>query len=248
MSSVYPGVASEGKTFNKQAQKAFISTAPFNTKIFLYSTSLTSNFQTVGSLFVNPAATAGLCPANRVLHANSKVLIPGVNPSVTKPYIGVFDPVTGLNGFIDATDPTFATYDVNFPFQYDTGLQPAISTLGGQGANLRAGMDAGLLTQTSGLVGSLTVNAGDSSVGELKFAANSSTIQVTGSQITPNSRVFLQPVVGLGQVNSGAFSTLQYGLQVLPSVSSVTAGSFNVNLPAPTYPGQNLDFSFFVLH
>jgi hypothetical protein len=241
-------IAADARNYNKQPQKAFISTAPFNTKLFTYSTSMNSNFQTVGSLVVNATATAANCPTNRVLHANGKTLIPGVNPGVTRPYIGVFDSVSGLNGFVDGTDPAFATYDANFPFQYDTGLVPAISTLGGEGANVRAGMDAGLLTQTSGLVGSLSVNAGDSSVGELKFAANSSTIQVTGTQITPNSRVFLQPIVGLGQVTTGAFSTLQYGLQVLPSVSSVTSGSFNVSLPAPTYPGQNLDFSFFVLH
>jgi hypothetical protein len=158
----------------------------------------------------------------------------------------VFDPVSALNGFIDATDPTFASYDVNFPFQYNSGLQPAFSTLGGQGANVRQGTDVGLLTQTSGLVGLLTVNAGDSTSGELKFANSSSTIQVTGSQITTSSRVFLQPVVG--QVTTAAFSTLQFGLPVLPSVSSVVNGSFNVSLPGPTYVGQNLNYSFFVLH
>ena len=241
-------IAADARNYNKQPQKAFISTAPFNTKLFTYTTSLNTSFQTVGSLVVNTAATAANCPANRVLHANGKTLIPGVNPGVTRPYIGVFDSVSGLNGFVDGTDPTFATYDVNFPFQYDSGLLPAISTLGGEGANIRAGMDAGLLTQTSGLVGSLSVNVGDSSVGELKFAANSSTIQVTGTQVTASSRVFLQPTVGLGQVTTAAFSTLQTGLPILPSISSVVNGSFNVSLPGPTYVGQNLNYSFFVLH
>ena len=241
-------IAADARNYNKQPQKAFISTAPFNTKLFTYTTSLNTSFQTVGSLVVNTAATAGNCPANRVLHANGKTLIPGVNPNVTKPYIGVFDSVSGLNGFVDGTDPVFATYDANFPFQYDLGLQPAFSTLGGEGANIRAGMDAGLLTQTSGLVGSLSVNVGDSSIGELKFAANSSTIQVTGTQVTASSRVFLQPTVGLGQVTTAAFSTLQTGLPILPSISSVVNGSFNVSLPGPTYVGQNLNYSFFVLH
>ena len=241
-------IAADARNYNKQPQKAFITTAPFNTKLFTYTTSLNTSFQTVGSLVVNTAATAGNCPANRVLHANGKTLIPGVNPNVTKPYIGVFDSVSGLNGFVDGTDPVFATYDANFPFQYDLGLQPAFSTLGGEGANIRAGMDAGLLTQTSGLVGSLSVNVGDSSVGELKFAANSSTIQVTGTQVTASSRVFLQPTVGLGQVTTAAFSTLQTGLPILPSISSVVNGSFNVSLPGPTYVGQNLNYSFFVLH
>ena len=239
-------IAADARNYNKQPQKAFVTTSAFNTKLFTYSTSVNSSFQTVGSLVVNVAATAANCPENRVLHANGKTLIPGVNPNVTKPLIGIFDPVSALNGFIDATDPTFATYDVNFPFQYNSGLQPAFSTLGGQGGNLRQGTDVGLLTQSSGLVGSLTVNAGDSTSGEVKFAANSSTIQVTGSQITNSSRVFLQPVVG--QVTTAAFSTLQTGLPILPSVSSVVNGSFNVSLPGPTYVGQNLNYSFFVLH
>ena len=240
-------IAADARNYNKQPQKTFVTTSVFNTKLFTYSTSLNSSFQTVGSLVVNTAATATNCPANRVLHTNGKTLIPGVNPSVTKPLIGVFDSVSGLNGFIDASDPTFATYDVNFPFQYDSGLLPAISTLGGEGANARAGMDAGLLTQTSGLVGSLTVNAGDSSLGELKFAANSSTIQVTGTQVTASSRIFLQPLVS-GQVAIGAFSTVQGCLPIIPTVSSITNGSFNVNLPGPTWPGQNLNYSFFIAH
>lgn len=240
-------ITADSRNYNKQPQKTFVSTAPFNAKLFTYSTSLNSNYQTVGSLVVNTLATAANCPENRVLHTNGKTLIPGVNPTVTKPFIGVFDSVSGLNGFIDATDPAFATYDVNFPFQYDSGLQPAFSTLGGQGANVRQGTDAGLLTQTSGLVGSLSVNLGDSTSGEVKFANNSSTITVTGSQITTSSRVFLQPLVS-GQVAIGAFSTLQAAAPIIPSVSSITNGSFDVRLPAPTYPGQNLNYSFFVLH
>jgi hypothetical protein len=239
-------IAADARNYNKQPQKAFVATSAFNTKLFLYSTSVNTSFQTVGLLAVNPAATAANCPENRVLHANGKTLIPGVNPNVTKPLIGVFDPVSALNGFIDATDPTFATYDVNFPFQYNSGLQPAFSTLGGQGANVRQGTDVGLLTQASGLVGLLSVNLGDSSSGEVKFAANSSTIQVNGSQITTSSRVFLQPLVS--QVTNAAFSTLQTGVPILPSVSSIVNGSFTVSLPAPTWPGQNLNYSFFVLH
>jgi hypothetical protein len=240
-------LAADSRNYNKQPQKTFVTTVVFNTKLFTYTTSLNANFQTVGSLVANTDATATNCPVNRVLHANGKTLLPGVNPSVTKPFIGVFDPVSGLNGFIDATDPAFANYDANFPFQYNSGLQPAISTLGGQGANVRQGTDAGLLTQTSGLVGSLSVNLGDSTSGELKFAANSSTITVTGTQITTSSRVFLQPVVS-GQVASNAFSTVQGFLPIIPSVSSIVNGSFDVRLPGPTWPGQNLNYSFFVLH
>ena len=241
-------LAADSRNYNKQPQKTFVTTVVFNTKLFTYTTSMNANFQTVGSLVANTAATAANCPENRVLHANGKTLIPGVNPSVTKPFIGVFDPVSGLNGFIDATDPAFANYDTNFPFQYNSGLQPAFSTLGGQGANVRQGTDAGVLTQTSPLFGLNSVNAGDNTSGEFKFAGNASTITVTGSQITTSSRVFLQPNLGLGQVASNAFSTIQFGLPIVPSVSSIVNGSFDVRLAGPTWPGQNLNYSFFVLH
>jgi hypothetical protein len=239
-------LAADSRNYNKQPQKTFVTTVVFNTKLFTYTTSLNANFQTVGSLVANTAATAANCPENRVLHANGKTLLPGVNPSITKPFIGVFDPVSGLNGFIDATDPAFATYDTNFPFQYNSGLQPAFSTLGGQGANVRQGTDAGILTQTSAILGLNSVNAGDSTSGELKFAGNSSTITVTGSQITTSSRVFLQQTIG--QYNTSGFSTLQSGLAIVPSVSSITNGSFDVKLPSATWPGGLVNFSFFVLH
>jgi hypothetical protein len=51
--------------------------------------------------------------------------------------MGVYDPTTGLNGFIDATDPAFAMYQVNMPHQFDLGISSPIATLGGQGANAR---------------------------------------------------------------------------------------------------------------
>ena len=63
-------IASDARNYNKQAQKAFVTTSVFNTKLFSYSTSVNSSFQTVGSLVVNPAATAANCPENRVIHAN----------------------------------------------------------------------------------------------------------------------------------------------------------------------------------
>lgn len=246
MASLNGGLASQVKTYHGQSQKTFLTTQAFNAKLLTYSTSMNSNFQTVGTLVANSSATAANCPANRVLHTNGRQLIPGVNPGVSKPLLGVYDPITSLNGFIDPTDPAFASYDVNMPFQYDLGISSPIATLGGQGANLRAGLDSGRIAQTAE---NGTVNAGDASVGEFAFfttgTSRTSTVTIQSSQVTPTSRIFLTPTAFLASPT--AFSTVQTGLPVTPVVSTVTTGSFQVVLPAPLFQNDLKSYNFVVL-
>jgi hypothetical protein len=131
--------------YRQQPNKALISTKAFNSELFSYSTYVDSSFNTRGTLAVNPAATAALCPAGRILHANGKFLSTGVNPDLTAggttyPYLmGVLDSVTGLNGYINPASATFANYDVNLPVQYDGGNLSIVPPLGGQGAKLQVG-------------------------------------------------------------------------------------------------------------
>lgn len=246
MASLNGGLASQVKTYNGQSQKAFLTTQAFNTRLFTYATSMNSNFVTVGTLTANTSATATNCPANRVLHTNGRQLIPGVNPGIVKPLLGVYDPITSLNGFIDPTDPTFAVYDVNMPFQFDLGISSPIATLGGQGANTRIGLDSGRLAQTAE---NGTVNAGDASIGEFAFftttTARTSTVTIQSSQVTPTSRIFLTPTSFYATTT--AFSTLQTGLPVTPSVSTITTGSFQVVLPAPLFQNDLKSYNFVVL-
>lgn len=245
MASLTGGLISQGKSFHQQNQKTFLTTTTFNTKLFTYSTSVNAQFQTVGTLTPNASATATNCPANRVLHANGRVLIPGANPGVNSPLMGVYDPITSLNGFIDPTDPTFASYDVNLPYQYDLGISSVIATLGGQGANLRAGIDSGRLTQTAVNSG---VNAGNASVGEFAFfttAVNASTISISTSQVTPTSRIFLTQTTSIG--TPYAFSTTIGGGAVIPTVSSITNGSFQVTINPPLFPGDVRAYNWVVM-
>ena len=241
MASLNGGLATQQKSYHAQAEKAFFTTQAFNTKLFTYSTSLNAQYQPVGTLTANVNATATNCPANRVLHANGRQLLPGVNPGVVKPLIGVYDPITGLNGFIDATDPAFAMYQVNMPHQYDLGISSPIATLGGQGANLRVGIDSGRVAQAAE---NGTVNAVDASVGEFALyttgTGRTSTITVQSSQVLPTSRVFLtQTLFG--------FSTLTQGLAPVPTVSTITTGSFQVIFPAPLYQNDVRAYNFVVM-
>jgi hypothetical protein len=186
---------SQGNSYRELPNKAYQSTRAFNSgsgALFTYSTTVNSNLQTVGSLVVNTASSAANCPAGRVVHANGKVLIPGVNPgggvgvspatgsgSTTPnplpfPMIGVYDPVSGLNGYINPHDPTWAAYDASLSAFYNNAGTPA-TTLAGQGAEPRFGAvfigsagtttpsfstgtaHAGLLTCTTGSVTAITV-------------------------------------------------------------------------------------------
>lgn len=246
MASLTGGLISQGKSFHQQNQKTFLTTTAFNTKLFTYSTSVNpTTFQTVGTLTPNASATAGNCPANRVLHANGRVLVPGANPGVNSPLLGVYDPITSLNGFIDPTDPTFSSYDVNMPYQYDLGISSVIATLGGQGANLRAGTDSGRLAATTNPG---FVNASNASIGEFAFfttATNSSTITVSSTQVVTSSRIFLTQATSIASPTQ--FSTLVGGVPPIPTVSSITTGSFNVTLPTGMFPNDVRSYHWVVM-
>lgn len=239
--SAVNGLISQGKSFQLQPQKAYLTTQAFNTKLLTYSTSVnTTTFQTEGTLTPNANATAANCPVNRVLHTNGRVLVPGANPGVNSPLIGVYDPISALNGFIDPTDPTFATYNVNMPYQYDLGISSVIATLGGQGANLRAGLDAGTIRAT---VENGGVNAGNASVGEFYFSTSNgrnSTIYISSTQVVPTSRVFLTQI-------SSVYSTLTVGVPPVPSVVNTDLGGFRVLLPAPMWLNDVRGYNFVVM-
>ena len=131
--------------------QSFISTDIFNDDIYSYSSSLNAIFQTVGTLKNLSDATASNCPAGNVLHVTGKRLIPSVNPMNTFPaagglstgsfpgvfLLGVYDPVSGLRGFIDPTNVKFAKFDQNLPNFYDTGIHVgSLPLLGGKGGKL----------------------------------------------------------------------------------------------------------------
>jgi hypothetical protein len=224
---------SQAGNFGVQPTKTYVSTGPFNTKLFVYSTSVNSSFQTVGTLSVNSQATAGNCPINRVLQTNGRYLLPGVHPSITQPYLGVYDPITGLNGFIDPTDPTFSVYDVNFtPYQYNVGLSSPVATLAGQGASVRAGLDSGELVQSAA---NANVNAGAATTGEVQLAQGSGWARVLTTAVTANSRILLQQTAGVTSTIGGVAN--------VPVVSSIVDGSFVIGLTHATPIGSGVPAS-----
>ena len=119
----------------------YISVTAFHNDIYQYTTTVNpQTFVTTGaltSLGSLGTATVTNCPANRVLRANGKKLYPpglitanstsasaGPYPGVTTYMVGVYDPVTGLSGYIDPNSQVFAVYNTDKPEYVPRGLNP----------------------------------------------------------------------------------------------------------------------------
>jgi hypothetical protein len=97
------------------SRRSYLSVAPFNNDLYVYSTYINANRETKGTFVVNPAATSSNCPKGNVLHENGRKLVPGAYPGVTTYMVGVYDPQSLLSGFIDPNSPLFASYNTDKP-------------------------------------------------------------------------------------------------------------------------------------
>lgn len=227
--------------------KSFISTKGFNLEFYQYSVSRSDRppYTTTGVLVLHSSATETQCPAGRVLHANGKKLIPDVNVmnsftvgatvQAKKFMLGVYDPESMLNGFIDPTSATFAVYDKNRPASdyllYATGNTAeatALLGLGGQGSRLPAKV----------LIGNLatTVAAGDSSVGKFTVTIAGLSTQQTNTSTVATKSVTANSVILLTAGISGTFvvsvGTIIPGVSFQVNVTNVSgAAQLNATIP-----------------
>lgn len=203
-------------------EKSFIATKAFNVEFYQYAASRATNLSMQGELVLHKDATANRCPAGRVLHANGKKLIPGVNPmtvfitsaaAVTagttqaatiqapKFMLGVYDPQSMLNGFIDPTSATFAVYDKNRPASAylaeatgNLAEATAVAAMGGQGAALLTANNAAALVAANSVPAAQTVAAGSARSGSITLSATAATVTVNSTAVTANSLVLLSVV------------------------------------------------------
>lgn len=120
---------------NFRSKRSYISTTAFNNAIYTYTTALnTSTFRQEGRLAAatlgGVALTAAQCPAGRILRENGRKLYPTINVGLLSGdtfqgvaniqgatdafnhmWVGVFDAVTGVKGFINPNSTTFAVYN-----------------------------------------------------------------------------------------------------------------------------------------
>jgi hypothetical protein len=179
------GTASHSVYLNTP-RRSYITTTAFQNDIFRYTTSMNpTTFQTTGtltSLATAGTATAANCPANRILRENGKKLYPSglmfandttygaPNPGVTTYMVGVYDPITQLNGFIDPNSKVFAPYNTDKPEYVARGINPNGNTEVDQGppvytlGTVTAG--TGVVT-TSGQIRSNTITSSTTTTGTL---------------------------------------------------------------------------------
>jgi len=122
---------------NYRSKRSYVSTSAFNGSIYSYVTSLnTSTFKQEGKLVAITTSPNGAtlsatnCPAGRILRENGRKLYPSVNPGLLSGdtyqgtaniqgatdatnhmWVGVFDALTGVKGFINPNSNTFAVYN-----------------------------------------------------------------------------------------------------------------------------------------
>jgi len=120
---------------NYRSKRSYIATAAFHQAIYTYTTALNpTTFKQEGRLALatlnGQALTAAQCPAGRILRENGRKLYPGVNAGLlsgdtfqgvanfqgateaaNRFWVGVFDAVTGVKGFINPNASTFDVYN-----------------------------------------------------------------------------------------------------------------------------------------
>ena len=233
-------------SYSQPYPKSFVATRPFNFDFFTYTVSKNAALQTIGT-FAFVTTNAALTPIGRVLHATGKKIYPNVNPMNVFPtantatgttaqngtlltgpkfLVGVYDPITLLNGFIDPTSSMFSKYDQLLDNAFDLG--PTANTavygspappLGGQAGRLTASDSADNATGTA--LAPLTASSG-------KIRVNNTQTQIFTTACTPNSKIFL---TGSGaNLWSVIFPRSANGnVQVANSFWIYTNGDTNVN-------------------
>jgi len=122
---------------NYRSKRSYISRTPFNLAIYTYTTALNpSTLRQEGKLALVASSPSGValdstnCPAGRILRENGRKLYPGVNPGLlngdtyqgvanfqgateaaNRFWVGVFDAITGVKGFINPNASTFDVYN-----------------------------------------------------------------------------------------------------------------------------------------
>ena len=155
-------------------RRQYIATESFVNDFYTYTTTTDANGLTTGSLTQVSGATAATCPAGRVLRDNGKRLYPSAHPNVTYPMIGVFDPQTFLNGFINPNSPIFA--------MFNSDKQYFVDNLGdGKNAGFDQNLSStGLVNEGNAVFTNGNVIAGKQVYADKRFSTTGAAVATTG--------------------------------------------------------------------
>lgn len=240
-------------------RRSYISTTAFQNDIFLYTTTTNpTTFQVTGtltSLATVGTGTAALCPANRILVENGKKLYPSglyqannstygaPNPGVTTYMVGVYDPASFLNGFIDPNSKVFAPYNTDRPDYVPRGINPngntevdqgpPVFTLGavtaGTGLGYATPSSGSAVTQQTNKTTAVVLNAGVGRVTTNAAALGAATnveFTLTNSFIRASDAVLVQHISGGTDGTYSVFALPADGSAVI-TLRNISAGSLS---------------------
>jgi hypothetical protein len=99
-------------------RRSYIATDNFQNFFFTYTVTH-DRLITTGDISVPVTNDCTKTPQGRVLKENGRKLYPVANPGVGKFYVGVYDSVTFLSGYIDPNAPVFAIFNGDRSYQVD---------------------------------------------------------------------------------------------------------------------------------
>lgn len=103
-------------------RRSYVALNAFHSALYAYSYGLNEQLlREVGTLTLNPAANSGNCPKGSILHENGRKLNPsdiyfrGANDGAAMFMVGVYNPQSGLSGFINPNSPLFGLQNTDKP-------------------------------------------------------------------------------------------------------------------------------------
>ena len=174
--------------------------------------------------FITGAATIGNNPfvygssfgqSLVALTSTGNIAATGGAPFVPRFMVGVADVVSGLNGFIDPTNSLFSQYDKNRPTtDYIVDMTTGMSV--GAATSLVESGQSDRINTNSKIAGTYAASLGNASCGQIRLpttgAFGTSTLDVTSSNVTPNTIILLTPVFGVGTAITNATASLTAGI------------------------------------
>lgn len=199
-----------------------------NRRSYIASQNFTYSFFTYKDESLTPVTEDETkCPAGRVLRESGRRLFPGSSPGINQYYVGVYDPITFLKGFIDPNGSVFAEFNTNKPNYLDDNY----SDDGSDDDSL--GPDAGDPVYTKGNVTAIAYNTNGSN--------NSNVIQLLENDAS-GDRAFMafddqnSPYVECQTSNNGSSSSAYIwsypdNAEIYASASDIS-GNAQMNLSA----------------
>ena len=199
--------------YPQQPRAAYITTANYSNVLFNYTTSLNSQYVTVGSL-TTPATgvNSSNTPAGDYLYQNGKKLYPGANPGVSSFLVGVYSPVSGVNGYIDPNGSIFSPLQSGKPYQtqvLNTGGDYVYNT------NNSGSEDSGVPVRTNG-----SVNAGTTILATTGLGYNSNATSYGTVTQGTNATTFVSINTPTGLITTYGTGALAAGSRIVFTMSN----------------------------